>query len=260
MLALGRRDDDTNPTLPKKAARPLAPIRHFHHTRSEDDPMRFTRFTPIAVLAFAAACIADNPADPSVTGPGPLTAQGEGSPKYHTSDYSVGTSFPFTLSNSFKLTGMGSFTKAAFTLSAEFIATVTCINPSDKNEPQGNPFQIPGTVDASQDIEPSRNGSVSATISIGLPSTLGDADCSGNGNAPHTPRIDTVFWSDIKFCWGGGTLAATATAQGPIPGGPNSGVVLGEGDTASGIPLSGSGSFAQGGTGIFAACVSTEGN
>lgn len=220
--------------------------------------MRFTHFTPIAVLAFAAACIADNPADPSVTSTIPQLAQGEGSPKFHSSNYSVGTSFPFTLSNSFKQTGMGSFTKAAYTLEADFTITVTCINPGN-NEPQGNPFQIPGSAATSQDIEPSRNGSITATISIGLPSSIPGADCSGNGNAPHTPRIDAVFWSAIKFCWGGGSVSASASAQGPIPGGPNSGVVLGEGDTALGIPLSGSGSVTQGGTGIFAACVSTEG-
>ena len=214
--------------------------------------MRSSRFVPVALLALATACTEDAP-NPAESTP-PLFAAGAGSPKFQYSHYSVGSNSPFTLSNSFKQTGMGSFTKASYTLAADFTATVQCINGSGKKEPQGQPFQIPGSSATGGDINPSGNGSVVGTLQISLPNPVATPDpCS-----PHTARITTVFWTNIQFCWGGGSVSATASAQGPIPGGPHSGVVLDAGESDEGIPLTGNGSFASGGTGIFAACTSTE--
>jgi hypothetical protein len=206
--------------------------------------MRYARLVPFAVLALAVACSENSP-NPMESNRPLFNAGGGGSPHYQSSLYSVPSSSPFSLSHAWVEVGLGSFTTVPYLLTADFDATVHCENGGG-NTVNGKPYHLTASASADLDQAP-RNGGIRATLTLGVTPA---ATCQGPGNNPHTPVIDNVVWSNIEFCWGNADPAGTlATRQGPVPGG-----TLTAGESRAGSPLTGTGSVAQGGTGIFAAC------
>ena len=212
--------------------------------------MKYTRFIPIAMLAFAVACTENAPNPAENTRPEFGAGGSTGNPKYSSSTYSLTNSFG--LNHSWRQTGLGSFTNVPYLLTATAQITAHCQNPG-KNTVAGAPFEISQGLSSGPTAFPQRNGAINGSLTLS-PSSVA---CQPPGGNPHDAIIDAVVYSNIKFCWGKESISV-ADLQGPVPGGPGSDATVPPGEAS--LPLTGTQSEStQGATGIFSACVSTTG-
>ena len=176
------------------------------------------------MLALAAACTENSPNPLQTSRPEFGTGGNPGSPAYKYANYSVSND-GLTLSNSFKETGLGSFSTVEYDLSAHFSATIQCYNHGG-NHVEGNPFNFDADLSSNTTQAP-KNGQVTATKTLSVPNA-----CKVASFVPHASN---VVWSNIKFCWGQNTVT-----QGPVPLEPGDGsFTMTTGATATGGPLSG---------------------